>query len=193
MPGGSLESLRAPSSIRIRRLPSGQGPQAVRPTTGHAPASPAPSDAPSEETGNRRRSFSAPQRYGDTLAPPPSNLARQQTQAGPSAPHMSTITEGRQDNSQQFPDYYAGSYREPVETPQGESMPATPAASEYYSTPTSRVATNAEVMNDAGEAARKNRGLKRFMSSNSMGPRNENPARNEYTSDVVDLLDLVGT
>jgi hypothetical protein len=47
-------------------------------------------------------------------------------------------------------------------------------------------------MNEAGNAARANRGLQRFRTGGSNMPRNENPAADEYRSDVVDLLDLVG-
>jgi hypothetical protein len=47
-------------------------------------------------------------------------------------------------------------------------------------------------MHEAGNAARSNRGLQRFRTGGSAMPRNERPQANEYRSDVVDLLDLVG-
>lgn len=177
---GSLESMRAPSSIRIRRLPSGM-------------STPRPGTQPSEQTGTvteqdfatggRRRSTSEPQHYGASLAPPEMDLSRQRTQ------EMPTITEGvqaarppRSEDSQSF--------HEVGETPYTPG-PASTNASDNGE-PASRVLTGASAMADAGNAARANRGLRRFRTAASSAPRNEQPAADEYDSDVVDLLDLVG-
>lgn len=184
-PGGrrlapaSLEGLRAPSSIRIRRLPSAQNVQ----RTGTQAGAPAASQPDTAATG-RRRSSSEPQRYGQTLAPPGVDLARQRTH------DMPTITEGQTTGSRPQPTASESSqdYHEAPETP-----PRTPSLNiEDVSTPAARVITGASAMNEAGNAARANRGLQRFRTSGSNMPRNENPGANEYRSDVVDLLDLVG-
>ena len=180
-PGGpvSLEGLRAPSSIRIRRLPSAQNVQ--RPgTQGGAPAT---AQADTAVTG-RRRSSSEPQRYGQTLAPPGIDLARQRTH------DMPTITEGQTSSSypQPAPSESSQDYHEAPETP-----PRTPSLNiEDATSPAGRVITGASAMTEAGNAARANRGLQRFHTGGSNMRRNENPAANEYRSDVVDLLDLVG-
>lgn len=130
----------------------------------------------------RRRSFSAPQRYRESLAPPGTDLSRQRT----AEPHMRTINEGQalpqaQDRtpyyeSQETPRPYTPSIniQTPGETPQAE-----------------RMAQGAPVVANAGEAARRNRGLRRFRSS-TQGYRHQHMGDDEYDADVVDLLDLVG-
>jgi hypothetical protein len=132
----------------------------------------------------RRRSSSEPQRYGNTLAPPGTDLSRQRTH------DMPTITEGQATTP--GPRHAASessqSFHEAAESP-----PRTPSINiEDSTTPAERVITGASAMHEAGNAARSNRGLHRFRTAGSNMPRNENPAANEYRSDVVDLLDLVG-
>lgn len=187
---GSMENLRRnpASSIRIRRLPSGNVQQQSRPNS-----STTPMEEDTAVTG-RRRSSSEPQRYLGGMGPPEAELARQRT-AEPSAAHMPTITEGQQASQRYLPDGYApGSYHEPVETPFTEaSVPPTPGVDEYDAAtqgPASRINTGASAMANAGNAARQNRGLKKMRTNGSMRDR---VARDEYSSDVVDLLDLVGT
>ena len=173
----SLEGLRAPSSIRIRRLPSGLS--TPRPGTGQAGTTSVPQQD-STATG-RRRSSSEPQRYGQTLAPPGMDLARQRTY------DMPTITEGQTSTPGLQASESSQDYHEALETPRPPSINI-----EDATTPAERVVTGASAMHEAGNAARTNRGLQRFRTGGSAMPRNEYPAANEYRSDVVDLLDLVG-
>lgn len=174
-PAGSYESLRAPSSIRIRRMPSSTGPP--------RPESQASSQGTAEQdfasTTGRRRSTSEPQRYGQTLAPPGqgADLSRQRTV------DMPTITEGVI-TAQRAPSESGSSYHEAAE------RPISPTTEDGY--PASRIVTGASAVADAGNAARANRGLRRFRTNASTQPRNERVAADEYNSDVVDLLDLVG-
>lgn len=177
----SLENLRQPSSIRIRRLPSREN---TRPgTQGSGRGAPVAVDPP--PTG-RRRSSSEPQRYGNNLAPADADLARQRTH------EMPTIREG---TAQMTPQPQTGSsrdsspYQEAFETPQ----PQTPSTNlDGYGVPADRVTTSASAMTEAGNAARQNRGLRRFRTGASTAPRNEVPNANDYGSDVVDYLDLIG-
>jgi len=55
----------------------------------------------------------------------------------------------------------------------------------------SRIASGASAMKSAGNAAQRARGLRRLQSGVSMR-RQQSYAPDEYGSDVVDLLDLVG-
>ena len=80
------------------------------------------------------------------------------------------------------------SFHEAAETPQ----PGTPSINIDDTSPAERVITGASTLQDAGNAARANRGLARFRTGGSAMPRNEVTAADEYNSDVVDLLDLVG-
>lgn len=187
---GSMEDLRRnpASSIRIRRLPSGNVPQQARPASSGTPM-----EGDTAVTG-RRRSSSEPQRYMGGLAPPGTDLSRQRT-AEPSG-HMPTITEGQQTQQRPAPSQSSGgSFYEAAETPFPDTpVPPTPGVDEYDAAthgPASRVATGASAMDKAGNAARQNRGLKKIRTTNSMRDRDAH-ARGEYTSDVVDLLDLVG-
>jgi hypothetical protein len=103
---------------------------------------------------------------------------------------MPTITEGQTTASGPQPAASESSqdYHEASETP-----PRTPSLNiEDATTPAGRVITGAPAMTEAGNAARANRGLERFRTGGSNMPRNERPAADEYRSDVVDLLDLVG-
>lgn len=191
---GSMENLRRnpASSIRIRRLPSGnQVPQQPRPNTATTPA------AEDTSIAGRRRSSSEPQRYAaGALAPPSTDLARQST-AEP-AEHMPTITEGQQTQQRtQLNQSTPGSYHEAVETPFPETpgVPPTPGVDEYDAATggsASRVTTGASAMDRAGNAARQNRGLRKVRTNASMRNDRDAHARGEYSSDVVDLLDLVG-
>ena len=102
---------------------------------------------------------------------------------------MATITEGvrsgrppQSDDGQQF--YEAN---EVPYTP----GPASTNASESGE-PADRILTGASAMTGAGDAARANRGLSRFRTGGSSMRRNERRAPDEYDSDVIDLLDLVG-
>jgi hypothetical protein len=175
-PGPSYESLRAPSSIRIRRMPSG----AVTPRPESQQSSHATAEQDFAQPG-RRRSTSEPQRYGPTLAPPGTELSRQRTV------DMPTISEGVT-TGQNVPSESSQSYHEAAE---GPTPPVTPSINETGS-PAERIMTGASAVAEAGDAARANRGLRRFRTTASSAPRNEMPAADEYNSDVVDLLDLVG-
>lgn len=194
---GSMENLRRnpASSIRIRRLPSGNVPQQSRPASATTPME---EDTP--VTG-RRRSSSEPQRYAGGLAPPGLDLSRQRTAEpmghAPPASHMPTITEGQQTQARPPPSQSSGgSYHEAVETPFPDTpaVPPTPGVDEYDAAtqgPASRVTTGASAMDRAGNAARQNRGLRKVRTNASTRERDAY-ARGEYSSDVVDLLDLVG-
>ena len=175
---GSLEGLRAPSSIRIRRLPSGLAtPRPNSQQTGQAPSQ------PDTAVTGRRRSQSDPHRYGTTLAPPNMDLSRQRTH------EMPTVRE-ETPGARYAPSESSQSYHEAEETPR----PETPSINiEGTGSPAERVITGASYLQEAGNAARANRGLQRFRTGGSAMPRNEIPAADEYNSDVVDLLDLVGT
>ena len=79
------------------------------------------------------------------------------------------------------------SFHEAAETPPVDDIGA------EGGSPADRVLTGASAMQEAGDAARANRGLHRFRTAASAVSRNERPTNDEYHSDVVDLLDLVGT
>lgn len=179
---GSLENLRAPSSIRIRRLPA------------NVPGTPRPATQQGESTtpevhyenSGRRRSSSEPQRYGTNLAPPGQDLARQRTTEDR---HMPTINEAKTPG--QPVRHGSDQFFEARETP--GLRPPTPTSMDGASqsgSQANRVVNGAPAMQDAGDAARRNRGLGRMRTTSYM--RNEQPASDEYSSDVVDLLDLVG-
>lgn len=78
------------------------------------------------------------------------------------------------------------SYHEAAETPPVDDIDADTAG------PADRVLSGASALQEAGNAARSNRGLQRFRTAASGISRNEQPTNDEYHSDVVDLLDLVG-
>ena len=179
-PGGSRETLRNPSSIRIRRLPSNYGPQTPRPQSQMSDEGVNVYDA---AVPGRRRSLSAPQRHTSTLAPAPADdhVTRQRTA---DLPHMGTINEG-----QSLPHLQPLSpFFEAQETPRmGVRNPGEAPA-------VARIADGVPAMENAADAARKNRGLRRFMTSTgqSRGFGHGRPAEDEYDTDVVDLLDLIG-
>ena len=187
---GSMENLRRnpASSIRISRLPSGNAVPQLRPSSATTPGT--------EDTAvtGRRRSSSEPKRYsGGALAPPGSELSQQRT-ADPEV-HMPTITEGESAQPQQTPGQgYGGNYGEAIETPMPVT-PGTPGVDEYdaaTTAPASRVASGASALNSAGNAARQNRGLRKFRTNASLRQQANADSRNNYNDDVVDYLDLVG-
>ena len=178
----SRETLRTPSSIRIRRLPS----NTAVPQTQSRPISQVSEDSADYHdpaVSGRRRSSSAPQRYGANLAPPAANdLSRLRTAE---EPHMQTITEGAP-----LPRQGGTPYFEPVETP-GAITPSINVQTPSELPAAERVATGASAMNSAGNAAQRARGLRRYRSG-ATAINNQPPAADEYEADVVDLLDLVG-
>lgn len=183
----SFESLRAPSSIRIRRLPSSTAVQSLqRPATQEAAATPRPDDE--EELTGRRRSFSAPQRPNyDALTG--MDLSRQMTTDGAATSHMPAIREGEQ-ATPMHPGFPRGASNSRPVTP-GVSVQDMAAATP----PPERLGPGGPAMHSAGHAAQRTRGLglNRFRSNtSSTGPR-ERPGsqQDEYESDVIDLLDLV--
>ncbi|TKA66470.1 hypothetical protein B0A55_09198 [Friedmanniomyces simplex] len=180
-PVRSIESLRQPSSIRIRRLPSNYAASGSRPTSQAGETDGVAVDD-SAFTEGRRRSSSAPQRYQQNLAVPGTDLSRQRTADATS--HMGTISEGTAVGQQGTPYYEAAETPRPL-TP--SIMLQTPGEA-----PVERVRTGASVLNSAGNAARQNRGLRRLRSGRVGGDRSDYFNRHdEYDSDVVDLLDLI--
>nr|POE53341.1 hypothetical protein CFP56_28563 [Quercus suber] len=190
---GSLENMRMPSNIQIRRLPS-YAPEisSSRPTSAQNARTPLPEDHDDFDNSGRRRSMSAPYRFEEGgHAAPAADLSRQRTIDS----QMQTITEGVASNRRQ-PTMHPG-FLEPQETPQpvspaghsdeGEEFPrfdgtglATPGA--------------ATVMHSAGNAAQRNRGVGRSRgntaTSRDSGSR-RGPDDGNYDSDVVDFLDLI--
>ena len=192
----SRESMgRNPSSIRIRRLPSSNAPRPIS----QASEDSGDHDYVDAVTTGRRRSTSAPQRPSN-LAPPENDLSRQRT----ADPYMTTITEGTPMVNQGSPMGYDAhqqgglrpSTREAAENPQMET-PMTPSINVQTpgADPVSRITTGASAMHSAGNAAKANRGLRRYRST-ALLPTKEQQAntqsQDEYNSDVVDLLNLVG-
>lgn len=179
----SRDSMRQPSSIRIRRLPSSQLGGDSRPQSQRLEEDEGVESHDAAVAG-RRRSSSAPQRYGSNQTPQQqfeeNRLSRHMT-AGEN-PHMSTITEGQPMGP--------GPQREAVETP-GYDTPSTNLATPASEAPAERLGSGAPVMAQAADAARENRGLKRFRTNT--GPlRRDQAGRDEYQADVVGLLDLLG-
>ncbi|KAK5118658.1 hypothetical protein LTR85_008123 [Meristemomyces frigidus] len=132
----------------------------------------------------RRRSFSAPQRYAGNLAPADARLSRQMTAE---QPHMGTITEG-----QRLPQTQETPFYEASETP-GPLTPGVNLQTPAESPGMNRVVSAAPVMQNAGDAARSARGLRRFRTNTgaSRGFGHGQLAHDEYDTDVVDLLDLI--
>jgi len=94
--------------------------------------------------------------------------------------------------TQRVPSDASLSFREAPETP----FPETPYPDDADAAtldPASRVVTGASAMHAAGNAARQKRGLSRTRTAASNADRGGQLPDNEYQSDVVDLLDLVGT
>ena len=181
-PASSYASLRQPSSIRIRRLPSSTqvNQQHPRPLSQASGDDGVAIQDPAVE--GRRRSSSAPQRYVPGQQTD-SDLARQQT--ADAQPYMRTIAEG---TALEITPNVDGEAETPRPLTPSIGVP-TPAAE----TPTvTRIQSNASAMNSAGNAALRNRGLRRFRSGTvGMHPDSRQSNHTEYDSDVVDLLDLI--
>lgn len=98
---------------------------------------------------------------------------------------MMTLTEAEEPGQRrpQGPRTEQSQYFEAMETPPPEDYAGTEGA------PSSRVLSAAPAMHSAGNAARANRGLNRTHTTTT---RHEYPQEDEYESEVVDLLDLVG-
>ncbi|KXT16265.1 hypothetical protein AC579_475 [Pseudocercospora musae] len=195
IPGApSFETLRAPSNIRIRRLPSNTTVLLSRPT------SQAPSDSNAQEgddavTG-RRRSLSAPQRPSSHVLSQSTDLSRQRTLEG-GAGQLSTITEGAQATPR------GGAMRPAYPNiPEGSraTTPGIDARDMATRTPSpERLGAGGAAMHSAGHAAQRSRGfgLSRFRSNTSTAQRPDSrysqrmQEDTEYEADVIDLLDLV--
>lgn len=172
----SRESLRTPGgtpSIRIRRLPSSN---AIEQAPSLTQQQEDERERSTSRTG-RRRSSSAPQRH-DQLVPPENAITRQRT----AEPHMPSLNEGVA--TEKFPDVRPGA------PDQSGTSPVQGSAG------TDRLAGGAQAMHSAGNAARGARGLRRFRSSVATPQVQQGQGRqsdqDEYASEVVDLLDLVG-
>lgn len=175
--GGSRESLRTPSSIRIRRLPS----NTARPLSNVSDSgSTEGRDFAEPGSVGRRRSSSAPQRPAlNELSE--HELARQRT----AEPFMPSIVEGQASSAQEARGV------EPV--PSREADAPQPYSNLQRSTTAGSDAGGAQAMNSAANAARTNRGLRRLRSGALPPRQSELAADREYDADVVSLLDLVGT
>lgn len=185
----AFESLRAPSNIRIRRLPSNTTTLLSRPSpNARDHAEPAAEDT----VGGRRRSMSAPQRPASNVVAAAADLSRQRTMDGGN--HMSTITEG-----QQSPPGIAPRIAELRESDTGASSPGVNVRDMATRTPSpERLGASANAMHSAGNAAQKSRrasALSRYRSNTSLAFRPDRPdsrqQEDEYEADVIDLLDLV--
>ncbi|KXT06660.1 hypothetical protein AC578_8599 [Pseudocercospora eumusae] len=195
IPGApSFENLRAPSNIRIRRLPSNTTVILPRPT------SQAPSDSNAQEEDDavtgRRRSLSAPQRPSSNVLFQTADLSRERTLDG-GAGQLSTITEG----AQAMPRGGAMHSAHP-NIPEGSraTTPGIDARDMATRTPSpERLGNGGAAMHSAGHAAQRSRGfgLARFRSNTSTAQRPNSrysqrmQEDTEYEADVIDLLDLV--
>ena len=104
---------------------------------------------------------------------------------------MPTITEGMTAGGY-APSELSQDYHEADEV-QRPITPGTPSINfSDNGDPVERIVTSASQVNNAGNAARANRGLRRHRTATSTAPRNERYSAQEYDSDFVDLLDLVG-
>lgn len=189
-------SLRAPSNIRIRRLPSSTAVNQLRPATHEGPHTPSAIQEDVVEAG-RRRSSSAPQRPNlDQLYA--QDLARQRTVDVPQASRMPAIREGEQATPTRGSLHPGYSQHGHLDGRDG-SRPTTPGIDvqdmAMGTPPPERVGATGPAMHSAGNAAQRARGfgLSRFRSSTaSTAPRDSRPvSQDEYESDVIDLLDLV--
>lgn len=171
--GGSRESMRMPSSIRIRRLPSNT---AERPLSSASDT--ASRDFADPGTTGRRRSSSAPQR--PTLQElNEDDLARQNT----AEPFMPSIVEGQATSAQQARGFH------PVQSREGDA----PQPFTNLQRTNTAGSGGTQAMNSAGNTARGNRGLRRLRSGALPPRQQELSADAEYDADVVSLLDLIGT
>lgn len=177
--GGSRESMRTPSSIRIRRLPSNTS--VTRPLSrGSDHNVPEERDFADPGTVGRRRSTSAPQRpvLHEILN---DDLTRQHT----AEPFMPSIVEGQATFAQEARGL------QPVQS-RPDDVPR-PFNNLQRSATNTSDAGNAQALNSAGNAARQTRGLRRLRSGVLPPRQQELAADSEYDADVVSLLDLIGT
>ncbi|SMQ47345.1 unnamed protein product [Zymoseptoria tritici ST99CH_3D7] len=185
----SYESLRIPSNIRIRRLPSFQDPSLT-----HV-ASPSPRQTvhyDDNDPSGRRRSFSAPGQRPSYLdgAGPSANtdLSRQFTTDGS---HMPAIREGEQATPNgEFRQSALSGRSDGLQSPRTPGISAIDMASGARTPTPETFGTSGTAMHSAGNAAQRSRGfnLNRFRSHTA---REDASAYEEYDSDVIDLLDLV--
>lgn len=167
----SRQNLRTPSSIGIRRLGSSN----LIP--------PAQAQQNAEEMANRRRSSSAPLRHQQAPSTG-SDLARTST----ADPYMETLSE---EPGQRSRGLSPGAWLHPS----GMEAAQTPSINLEGDPGSDRFAGGAGAMHSAGNAARSNRGLKRFRSHIGLQEKAQQQSSaesGEYEDDVVDLLDLVG-
>jgi len=166
--------MRQNSSIRIRRLPSSN----FTPRPISQASDTEQQDFANPDMASRRRSFSAPQRPASNTLPEP-DLSRQHTVDA----YMPPIVEGQATAAQQARGVapYSDGMGDP--RPQAPVNLATPGAESD--------AGNAQALNSAANAARSNRGLRRFRSG-ALPPRQQLQSDSEYGNDVVSLLDLIG-
>lgn len=175
--GGSRESMRTPSSIRIRRLPSNTS--VTRPLSGGSDTYlPEERDFADPGTSGRRRSSSAPQRPALNEIGL-NDLTRQHT----AEPFMPSIVEGQATAAQEARGLHPVHSR-PEDAPQ-------PFSNLQRSATNTSDGIGAQALNSSGNAARQSRGLRRLRSG-ALPPRQELAADSEYDADVVSLLDLIG-
>ena len=176
--GGSRESMRTPSSIRIRRLPSNTS--VTRPLSGGSDTYlPEERDFADPGAVGRIRSTSAPQRpsahdlgYDD--------LTRQHT----AEPFMPSIVEGQATAAQEARGLQPVRSR-PDDAPQ-------PFSNLQRTATDMSDRSGAQALNSSGNAARQSRGLRRLRSGVLPPRQQELAADSEYDADVVSLLDLIG-
>jgi hypothetical protein len=171
--GGSRESMRTPSSIRIRRLPSSNS--VSRPLSGGSDT-PMPEERDFADPGTvgRRRSTSAPQRPV-FHEPAQNDLTRQHT----AEPFMPSIVEGQATAAQEARGL------QPVQS-RPDDVPRPFSNLQRTATDTSE---GAQATNSP---ARGGRGLRRLRSGVLPPRQQELLADSEYDADVVSMLDLIG-
>jgi hypothetical protein len=176
--GGSRESMRTPSSIRIRRLPSNNS--VTRPLSGGSDTYlPEERDFAEPGTVGRRRSTSAPQRpSAHELGH--DDLTRQHT----AEPFMPSIVEGQASAAQEARGLQPVSSR-PEDVPR-------PFSNLQRSTTDNSDRSGTQALNSSGTPARQGRGLRRLRSGVLPPRQQELSADSEYDADVVSLLDLIG-
>lgn len=173
----SYESLRAPSAIRIRRLPSSIGSPLSRPVSHEASGAGRPPSAGSDHStggggGGRRRSFSAPQHYAGDATTTTTATGPEAARLNEPPPHMPAISEG-------FPT-----------TPGAQARPAT-ASAHMGSTASGAPHSTAQ---HPGRLRGMSSPMHRMRSHTSATnhSRQMRPAESdEYDNDVIDLLDLI--
>jgi hypothetical protein len=172
--GASRESMRTPSSIRIRRLPSSNS--VARPLSrGSETHLPEERDFADPGTVGRRRSTSAPQRpVSHEVAQ--NDLTRQHTVE----PFMPAIVEGQATAAQEARGLQPVGSR-PDDAPQP-----------FSNLQRTGTDNSGGVASQAPNSASKGRGLRRLRSGILPPRQQELAADSEYDADVVSLLDLIG-